>query len=259
MNRLTPLLIPLGCFAAGCGPSAKDVIAERGPAARTQLAALTQVLDDCQALAPLDQDAVPAKVEGVVFADHNDRPDGNARTIWLQAQREPDKYLDPLDWSYRERDDWWRTTSQALSAQPPPFTEKHDVEKLKKAFDALAGTKYVLVIKTLEYKAPHWTTSPLYDAGSLRGEAHLYRLADGERLGGILFTAVGYTGVGGIGLGIDPRKPEAAVRSLTESLYANIQEFAEARLASRVAGVDSLYEIKEGGFMEPPAVFPRRR
>jgi hypothetical protein len=251
MKRLTPLLIPLAVLVTGCGPSLKDVLAEHGPATRGQSAALTKVLENCQALAPLKQDTLPAKLQDVVFAHHHDRPGGNARTIWLEAKREPEKYLEPLDWSYLQRDDWWRTTAQALSDDPPSFSKK-EIKALQKAFDALAGTKYVLVIKTIEYKAPRHLGGDRFFIGAMRGEAHLYRLADGEYLGGMTFEAFGQViGYAGVDFTLDPKNPEASVRVLAARLYDNIHEYAEANLASRVAGVDSLYEIKKEPFQVP--------
>src|SRR5262245_17147508 len=113
MTRLIPFLVLVALLITGCGAKLQDITAKHGATARTELAKLNTVLDHCRALAPLKQEKLPENLPGVVFADPLDRPQGNARTIWLQAHDDPAIVLDPVHGSYRKGDNWWWNTSQA--------------------------------------------------------------------------------------------------------------------------------------------------
>jgi hypothetical protein len=251
-------ILLLGGLLAACGPSLDDVLTEHGEAGRARLARLDRVLEACRTSGRLEVDVLPESLPGVVFHDPHDRPDGNARTLWLDAHDDPATWLDPLHPSYRAYEDWWRRTEAALSSSPPDL-DRRGLERLVESFGALAATDYVLVVRTHEYTAPrHLPDTDRYTMGKMSGEAHLHRLADGERLASILFEAYGQViGAAGFDFALGSSDPAENVLSLKERLYGTIRDFAEARLAGRVPGVEAEHEIVEGGPFETPKL--RRR
>lgn len=247
------LIVTTLALLGGCGPSLEDVVAPHADEARAQLEKLETVLDHCRALEPIEEDA-PPKVEGVVFADSHERPHGNARVIWLDAYDGKEDYAEPIESGYTRDANWWHQTAAALSSEPPAFTDG-ELERLGEQFEYLNETEYVLIVKTREYEAPKVTEEPpfesedpFYNLGAMAGEAHLYRLRDGEHLGAVQFAAYGQQiGVGMLDLGITSDDPAANITSLKQRLFGDIHDFAQATLAKRAEGVDSVFELEETG------------
>ena len=252
---LVPPVILGFAFIGGCGPSLEDITAPHEEEGRAQIERLERVLDHCRELEPISEDS-PPEVEGVVFADYFDRPNGNARTLWLDAYDGSEDYADPIKSGYTSESNWWHNTAAALSDDPPDFSERH-FKELDAEFEFLNETEYALVIKTKEYSAPKVDEDPPYESdntfynlGAMSGEAHLYRLEDGEHLGAVLIVAVGQTiGVGMIDFAISSDDPEENILSLKQRLFGNVHEFAEATLAKRAKGIDSLFELEENAFL----------
>lgn len=250
---VTSILLATLAVLPACGPSLEDVVAPHAAEARAQLDRLKVVLDHCRALEPIEKDA-PPEVEGVVFADSYERLHGNARVLWLDAYDGKEDYAAAIESGYADEANWWHRTAAALSDAPPAFTEG-EMERLNDEFAYLNETEYVLVVKTREYKAPQLSENPLYesdepfyDLGAMSGEAHLYRLSDGEHLGAVLFTAYGQVlGAGMFDVGLLSEDPEENIISLKKRLFGDIHDFAQATLAKRADGIDSVFELKENG------------
>ena len=247
------LLVAAAVFISGCSPSPEEAIEPHKADAKTQLERLTAVLDHCRELPPIEEDS-PPEVEGVVFVDRHDRPTGNARTIWLDAHDGREDYQESIK-SYSTIPHWWYETEAAIS-EVPDHLSKDGIERLLKEFEYLKETEYVLVIKTLEYAKPVYNAAEdNYNLGGMRGEAHLYRLSDAEHLGAVEFIAHNQSiGVGIIDLGLVSEDPESNVQSLKDRLYGCIHEFAQATLARETEGVDSIYEIIDGGAFLPDTI-----
>ena len=96
----------------------------------------------------------------------------------------------------------------------------------------------MLVIKTRSYEPPRALRDNFFSLGLFEGEAHLYDLATGQRLGATLFTAQGRAI--DFGFGIDfTLEPDTAVRTLTDRLYDSIHESAAAAVSENESGEPS--------------------
>jgi len=79
----------------------------------------------------------------------------------------------------------------------------------------------------------------------MRGEAHLYRLADGLHLAAIIYNAFNLAVIPALGmdLALIHDKPEDNVQSLVDQLYDHIHDYAQAHLGAKVQGVNSNFEL----------------
>lgn len=241
MKRFCLSLLPF-CVVS-CGPSVGDIADAHRNAAEKKLASLEAVLGNCRKQPPLAGDAhtLPAELPGIVVADHHDRPSGNTRVIWIAGHDDPE-LTQGFNWSYLEADGWWRQSTAALSATPPADLSKGDLERLANHFRALADTQYVIVVRTSEYTAPELVDGDKYRLGSFQGEAHLYRLDDRKHLGAMPFAGRDRAEFSGL-LFAGGDDPQQNLIDLRQRIYSKILEFAQAHLAAKVKGVDSIYEI----------------
>jgi len=235
-------------LSAACGPSREDLVKKHGAQARQRLELLKRVLDNCRSRSALEMNDAPEALAGVTLADGDAPPIGNARSIWLDANDRLEQYLVPLNWSYSERDRWWRRTAEAMGPAPPSYA-KNDLKRLKSAFEELEAVEYILVIKTVEYNKPTYdigrSVAP-YTLGSMVGEAHLYRLQDGTRIGGLKFRAQDRViGSGIYDFTLTSDQPSVNLRSLEDRLYGEIHKAAQAHWGARVRGVRSPYPLPE--------------
>lgn len=241
-----PLTLLLLC---GCGPSpqqqAETILLHHGQTARQQLGRLTVVLDHCRQLPALADEDLPERLDGVCFASDGKRI-ANARTLWLDAYDGGTDNAEPYGLSSVDR--WWSRPAGAI-AGPLAISTQYEADSLSSDILALAATQYVLVLRTVEYHSPRQIGSgTMFNFGAVRAEGHLYDLASGRRLGGMLFNAYGQIiGPLGLDLTIDGSDPQRAVQQIRQRLYQNTHEFAQGHLALRVAGVSSPWEVEVKG------------
>src|SRR5262245_42850840 len=181
---------------AGCEPSPKGVVERHRPVATGHLDNIAAAVEQVRQRPPLANDTLTCG-HAIRFAWGGDEEGVSNAHVLAVSDYESRKDFRGLSevWTL-DRDGWWLRPRIALHVDPAAL-KGFSGDGLKTMFAQFARVKYFLVLREESVTQPkviyHDATSKYsgtsFAKGTVRGEAHLFRLEDRQYFGGIRFAA----------------------------------------------------------------------